>query len=378
MNRSISHSRMAALECPFYFGRMYLDGARDRLLPNPAAHRGQLFHSIFAAYCWHLMDTGQQYDGEKLDFIARKWTLPVPAAVRNDVLTLCAKLANWRIPEYCDKDSTRAEVKLAVRLVKGVFEPCPFDAPDAFFRGVLDLADVRGSRALIRDVKTGWEILKPGKIADDEQLRQYRWLLKIHFPEIEEFDIGHIYPRLNFYEATAVVGTDDLDSVPDTILAAHKRQQAIMAMPERPAQECAQCKFCALDCPLKLEGIEVAPSSPEAASKLAKEVEWHEQQLARKRGFLKDYCGACGPVVGTSQEYGVWPVATYELTEDAFNLIREREPELLVASKSAINDKLKAKKRAGLRDELEPFKTEVFKSWFGGRKPGEPEGEESE
>jgi RecB family exonuclease len=59
-------------------------------------------------------------------------------------------------------------------------EPCDFNAPDVWFRGIVDLVIVDGDRAFIVDYKTG----KSARYADTGQLQLMALAVFAHFPEV--------------------------------------------------------------------------------------------------------------------------------------------------------------------------------------------------
>jgi hypothetical protein len=77
------------------------------------------------------------------------------------------------------------ELKVAV---DRSWKPLPFDSPDAWIIGILDLWLVRGTRA------DGWD-WKSGKIYDDhvKQKEFYTCLLADACPEVEEFTFTNVY-----------------------------------------------------------------------------------------------------------------------------------------------------------------------------------------
>ena len=60
-------------------------------------------------------------------------------------------------------------------------EPCAFDAPDAWWRGIADVLNIDGDRARIFDYKTG----KSAKYADTKQLELLSLATFKHFPQVK-------------------------------------------------------------------------------------------------------------------------------------------------------------------------------------------------
>lgn len=61
------------------------------------------------------------------------------------------------------------------------FEPCAFDAPDVWWRGIADVLNIDGNKARIIDYKTG----KSAKYADTAQLELLALATFKHFPQVE-------------------------------------------------------------------------------------------------------------------------------------------------------------------------------------------------
>jgi PD-(D/E)XK nuclease superfamily len=80
------------------------------------------------------------------------------------------KLLSYPGEKYC-------EYKMALTRT---FEPCAFDSPDAWWRGIADLLIIDGNRARILDYKTG----KSAKFADTKQLELLSLATFKHFPQV--------------------------------------------------------------------------------------------------------------------------------------------------------------------------------------------------
>jgi hypothetical protein len=60
-------------------------------------------------------------------------------------------------------------------------EPCDFDSPDAWWRGIADLIIINGETARIIDYKTG----KSARFADPKQLELLSLATFVHFPKVK-------------------------------------------------------------------------------------------------------------------------------------------------------------------------------------------------
>jgi hypothetical protein len=73
-------------------------------------------------------------------------------------------------------------------------EPCAFDNPDRWVRGIADLVIVDGSHAFIVDYKTG-----SNKYPDPKQLRLMALMLFTHFPDIQKIKAGLLFVMHNSF-----------------------------------------------------------------------------------------------------------------------------------------------------------------------------------
>lgn len=81
--------------------------------------------------------------------------------------------------------------------VTEALEPCAFDAPDVWFRGIADLLVIDRERgeARIVDYKTG----KSAKYADPDQLELMALCVFKHFPEIKKVKSGLLFVVCNAF-----------------------------------------------------------------------------------------------------------------------------------------------------------------------------------
>ena len=78
------------------------------------------------------------------------------------------------------------EMKLGVAIGDDGFEPCKFFGDDVWWRGIVDLAIINGSKAYIIDYKTS----KNAKYADVKQLDLMAGAIFVHYPEVKEIKSG--------------------------------------------------------------------------------------------------------------------------------------------------------------------------------------------
>ena len=73
-------------------------------------------------------------------------------------------------------------------------EPCAFDSPDRWVRGIADLVIVDGTHAFIVDYKTG-----SNKYPDPKQLRLMSLMAFTHFPDVQKIKAGLLFVMHNSF-----------------------------------------------------------------------------------------------------------------------------------------------------------------------------------
>lgn len=96
------------------------------------------------------------------------------------------KYQHWvdRILNDSDESTILVEQKLAIT---EDFKPCEFFASNAWFRGVIDVAKIKGRAALVADYKTG-------KVVEDSvQLALFAQLVFAHHPDVQKIRTEFIW-----------------------------------------------------------------------------------------------------------------------------------------------------------------------------------------
>lgn len=83
----------------------------------------------------------------------------------------------------------RTEMKVGIKRHSTGYEPCSFFDKQVWYRGIIDLLVVNGSKAYLLDYKTG----KNAKYADMKQLDLMAGAVFIHYPKVEEIKSGLLY-----------------------------------------------------------------------------------------------------------------------------------------------------------------------------------------
>lgn len=92
-------------------------------------------------------------------------------------------------PLAAKQGDKHAELKLGLRKTEQGFEACDFFAKDVWYRGIVDLLILDGSKAWMVDYKTG----KNAKYADMKQLDLMAGALFVRFPELQVIKSGLAY-----------------------------------------------------------------------------------------------------------------------------------------------------------------------------------------
>ena len=386
MSNAISYSKAAALECPYYFRKFYLEGLRDTYTAPPL-ERGKVFHELMAGYIDRLISIGRTTDNDWLRERAAALTAGLPQDVANDVLLLTENTANWFILPGWITDGAKTEVKIGIeyRAEEGTrlagYYGCEFDAPEALYRCVIDVLAIDGGIIQIRDYKTGWNIETAGALSRDRQLRWYSWAALLMYPRCETVYAGHIYPRNRFLERVVdePFTLESLADVPSEIASSITRAADMGLVETHEPRACRMCALCPLQCRLRVDGVSVPPSEPAAAAKLAVELEYLEAKLQEGKRSLKAYAEEYGAVMGAAREWRFHTGLKKTIAVEALDFIREHDPDM--AAKIGLSipaHLLKAKKRAAIAEGLGEFTTQSPYSIFRSFKPSEPEEDDDE
>lgn len=81
------------------------------------------------------------------------------------------------------------ELKLGVKKVGGVYEPCKFLSKDVWWRGIADVVVIRGDIGYSLDYKTS----KNARYADTKQLDLVAAGLFVHFPQLKKVKSGLLF-----------------------------------------------------------------------------------------------------------------------------------------------------------------------------------------
>jgi len=117
-------------------------------------------------------------------------------------------------------------------------EPCAFDAPDYWVRGIADFMCVVGGTCFIVDYKTG-----SNKYADTKQLKLMALMTFAHMPEVDLVKAGLLFVAHNTFP-TEDYRREDIDSLWDVFkydLLRLEQANATGHWPENPTGLCGWC-----------------------------------------------------------------------------------------------------------------------------------------
>lgn len=192
-------------KCAAKYNFRYNLGLKDP--PGPAASRGIVKHKAME------------------DFISGASTiLPTDLALYHGLLTSIKMVDGQVLPE----------VKLALN---EKWEPCDFNAPDVWWRGVLDLLVVEPDRGTLYDWKTG-------KIYDDhdDQKDLYSIAALSHHQHLYEIRAIHVYLDLG-KNREKTIHRDQLPPMREKFNARVAKLRSEVQFPANPSFMCKYCSF---------------------------------------------------------------------------------------------------------------------------------------
>ena len=96
------------------------------------------------------------------------------------------------------------ELKLGLRKTEDGYEPCDFFDPQVWYRGIVDLVIINGSKGHMIDYKTG----KNAKYADPKQLDLMAGALFVHYPDLMMIKSALLYVVSNEFIPKVHVRTE--------------------------------------------------------------------------------------------------------------------------------------------------------------------------
>ncbi len=286
--------------CPLAYKLIRLDkiprGENDALVT------GRVTHKIIADYLNRLIITGQVTDWE--------WAGKVGfTQAPEDVPEIWRRFfENFVLPPM---EAPGVERKLAFNRA---WEPVEFFAPDAYFRGVVDLAFRQDALAVVVDWKSNRAV--PANLDKNLQLRIYGWgVKKALYPDAQE-----VLLRLHFLRYGAdreiLLTPEDLATVPAELEDKIAVIEAEKHFDPRPGSFCSWCgvqNFCPVMSKALVPVEILAPATREQAVKAATLLLAVESMGKVLKDRLKQYVQENGPVQVGDMIYGPVPSISYEM-----------------------------------------------------------------
>ncbi len=292
-----SYSRIRQFEeCPLKYKKSFIDKIPvERGLPLLV---GAAIHDGIAEYSEICIRAGKESFFEKWEEVANR------------------AIENHRVPESEEEQVRKAirgyaeQREIPLDSVYGVeqrfsvnrdLEECGWMAEDVYFRGVIDLLQIKDNSARITDYKSGYVINN-----DKFQLEIYAWLVNKMFPHITNFEIVIDYIRHDL-QSEAFITIDQIPSIEEKIKRKCDTIEAEKKFKPTTNSGCEYCGYAGV-CPLmKSRGAEnyPAPQTREEAEELAKR--YIELDITRKeiQKQLRKWIDGAGSVVGGGKELSI-------------------------------------------------------------------------
>jgi hypothetical protein len=299
---ALSPSKVKDLECPFRFREVHLRGVKE--IPTPELLVGSLVHRVAAAYMDWLSENDESHDiGELEETIKRMWVNRDP------------RLGPDEWPEY-----RRMALNLQFRIMEGAtiagtetsiafdkeWDSCPWESENARYGGIIDMHQVEGTGKDAMIVVTDWFCGGLGAEFESHKMMQLRFYAYLLFKKYGISKIRIVVDSLRMNSSRTVdLDHDDLVSVGEFIEAESEAlaQRDPLFDDNWPAQPCAICERCQLECPL-LDTVECnlfrAPKfNEETPLRTALDnAILAERYLKQAKKLLKNHVALHGPVVG--------------------------------------------------------------------------------
>ncbi|MGH9522210.1 MAG: PD-(D/E)XK nuclease family protein [Terriglobales bacterium] len=359
----LSQSRYELMACPHLYRERVVLGRREA--PNPYADRGTQIHRAIAEYISHLVKARLAKDETYFDeILGRGYSEEV-----TDILD------GFKDSLVIDPEQVLgAEMYLAL---DEEFKPLEFNedrsdwrgAGDPDFEGTLDLVLLpTPTEADIFDWKSFWQIVD----AESFQSKFYPLLVFKHYPHIQTVRFHLQFVRYGVSRSVEFRRDRDLEKLEKLARQARARHLALHAVTgaasAMPGPHCLYCPLLTDGCPVGA----INPYAEQSAEDRARFAIWLIQAKKKNDGILKEIVNAGGPV-RVQDDNGNAFEAGFQLKyksgyplKDCYPLIAVNDPELVSKlTISGLSSPLKAKKRAGLREMLEPLAVSTASTRFG-------------
>lgn len=121
-------------------------------------------------------DYGSKFHKAAEDYVLGECDLDPKFSFAADVLNVIKRIRGEKFCEY----------KMGIVKDGDTYDPCGFDNPDAWWRGIVDVLIVDGDSAVLLDYKTG----KSSRYADLKQIDLMAAATFVYFPEVQKIKGG--------------------------------------------------------------------------------------------------------------------------------------------------------------------------------------------
>lgn len=297
-----SYSRVSDyIRCPRLYRCRHME---DRPDPKTGpALLGGICHAFFEAYDRHLMAAGLPTDHAAADALMRRvfqgFERPLPPELYDEYLAICRDFIKNHVLDVGACVGVELEIAVTRALTL-----CDWNADEAWFRFKLDRLDIRGTRAVVTDYKTGW-----GGDADPFQLLLYAcavWIRHaqkpfrdhVHFRAVEAV----VHYNRSGRASKRVFTPSDIESGIEKMREYAAKIEDETAWLPTPGPHCGACAY-AGDCPARPQ--QLAPLMTQAdAVRVAAEMELLRAQAQAREDSLRLWVQRNGPVPVRGRVYG--------------------------------------------------------------------------
>jgi hypothetical protein len=400
----LSQSRRERMACPHLYQITIIDKVPTP--PSAPAADGSDLHKLIAAYVQHCWKTRQQTDYDFIDslnFGARENALKLFRAIAHDLvidherilgvemkLELDADLQpvhrhDWsclgvNVKVFCDDcyspDEPCLDCENRNRAADLSGNVCTVPENEAHFESTLDLVHLPADdECVIDDWKSNWQIFKP----DTFQAQLYPLQIFQHYPSVDRvsFRLRFVRYGLPCMREVEFIRDRDLDWLINRARDERARQLKLHADADEgirlralPGDHCAWCPR-TKECPVR----EINPYTSQTPEDLLRFARWATEARNQAVKVLKAHVDANGPVIiaDANDEETVADFMRVEKLKypvaDCLPVLRDweqssREGLLDKLTIGGMSQKLKAKKREGLKAQLEPYAIRVPETRF--------------
>jgi len=291
--------------CPFMFKMKHIEKKVQET--NPLMIVGRVVHNAINIYNRHCLNNKLEQDFEKWEECAylalRQENLE--AEHYPEVLEMVKNYASHHVVAL--ESAVGAEETIAINR-KG--EQVDWEAPDVFFRFMIDFLQIAGDVAKITDYKAGWLMDAPRF-----QLEIYAWGVKQVYKHVSMFEIELDFVR-HEWQKTFTIEEDELATIEKKIMSKVFLIENETKFEPKLGKTCAYCGCWNLCPAMKAEErMFTMPMNDKEAQELAVKIEKHTKLRTEATDILKIYCDNHGAVVAGGKEYGFTVSSTWEISD---------------------------------------------------------------